>query len=213
MAAAQPQPQRQDTAEQPQTVTPEEYLSLERAAAFKSEYLGGQMVAMAGASRRHNLITLNVGGALNAQLAERACEVYANDMRVKVEASRDYAYPDVVAVCEEPRFEGGALDTLLNPAVIVEVLSPSTQGHDRGTKFALYRTIETLRDYVLISQDRVRVEHYARQGAFQWLLTEYTDLGDALSLPSLGVTLYLSELYRQVRFPEADSGGEREMTP
>ena len=208
MASAQPQPQRQSAAEPPQTVTPEEYLSRERAAALKSEYVNGQIIAMSGASRRHNLITLNVGAALNAQLAERPCEVYVSDMRVKVEASRDYTYPDVVAVCEEPRFLDGTLDTLLNPAVIVEVLSASTQDYDRGTKFALYRTIETLRDYVLISQDRVRVEHYARQGAFQWLLTEYAEPGDALSLPSVGVTLLLSDIYRKVRFTAAPAPGD-----
>lgn len=199
MASAPPQPS-------PQTITPEEYLALERAAAFKSEYINGQIVAMSGASRRHNRITLSVGAALDAQLADRPCEVYACDMRVRVEASRDYTYPDVVAVCEEPRFLDGTLDTLLNPAVIVEVLSASTQDYDRGTKFALYRTIETLRDYVLISQDRVRVERYARQGAFQWLLTEYADLSDTLSLPFVGAALSLSDIYRKVRFPEA--GGE-----
>ena len=213
MASAQPQPRPQSIAEpQPQTITPEEYLSLDRAATLKSEYLGGRMVAMAGASRAHNLITLNVGAAFNAQLAERPCEVYASDMRVKVEASRDYTYPDVVAVCEEPHFEDGALDILLNPAVVVEVLSSSTQDYDRGTKFALYRTIESLRDYVLISQDRVRVEHYARQGAFQWLLTEYAEMSDTLSLPSVDVTLSLSAIYRKVGFPEADSG-ERATSP
>lgn len=206
MASAEPQPRPQSVVEPlPQTITPEEYLSLDRAAALKSEYLGGRLVAMAGASRRHNLITANVLTVINTQLAQRPCEVYASDMRVKVEASHDYTYPNVVAVCEEPRFEDGALDILLNPAVVVEVLSSSTQDYDRGTKFALYRTIESLRDYVLISQDRVRVEHYARQGAFQWLLTEHAELGDTLSLPSMGVTLPLSEIYRKVRFGEAQS--------
>ncbi len=209
MASAQPQPQPrpQSLAEPPQTVTPEEYLSLDRAAQVKSEYLGGRIVAMAGASRRHNLITANVLTAINVQLVERPCEVYASDMRVKVEASHDYTYPDVVAVCEEPRFEDGVLDILLNPTLLVEVLSPSTQDYDRGTKFALYRTIDTLRDYVLIFQDRVRVEHYARQGAFQWLLTEYAEPSDTLSLPSVGVTLSLSEIYRKVRFTAAPAPG------
>jgi Uma2 family endonuclease len=119
-------------------------------------------------------------------------------MRVKVEARCDYTYPDVTAVCGEPRFEGGTLDTLVNPTLLVEVLSPSTQDYDRGGKFALYRTIDSLQDYVLIAQDQVRVEHYARQGPLQWLLTEYTNLGDTLTLPALGVTLGLSDIYRKV---------------
>ena len=203
MASVQP-PQHAAAAP---AITPEENLSLDRAASVKSEYLSGRMVAIThspsgypGASREHNLITANVLTAINIQIADRPCEVYASDMRVKVEASTDYTYPDVTAVCGEPQFEGSTLDTLVNPVLIVEVLSPSTQDYDRGGKFALYRTIDSLQDYLLIAQDQVRVEHYARQGPFQWLLTEYTNLEDTLALPALGVTLRLSDLYRKV-FP------------
>ncbi len=182
--------------------TPDEYLSLERSADFKSEYLSGEMVAMSGASREHNLITVNVPSLFNRQLAERPCENYASDMRVRMSVLGDYVYPDVVVVCGEPQFEDAELDTLLNPTVIVEVLSPSTENYDRGTKFALYRQIELLTDYILIAQDAPHIEHHARQGAHQWLLTEITGLQSTLHLPYVGCVLRLSDIYNKVAFVE-----------
>ena len=180
-------------------LTPEEYLALERKATTKSEYLDGRMYAMSGASRAHNLITMNISSGLHAQLRERACEVYANDMRVKVSPTGLYTYPDVVVVCDEPRLEDSVSDTLLNPTVLVEVLSPSTEAYDRGEKFAHYRQLDSLQEYILVSQDCVRVEHYLRQGE-QWLLTEFSALDDRLYLASIECELSLREIYAKVTF-------------
>ena len=149
-------------------LTPEEYLALERKATIKSEYVNGQMYAMSGASRAHNLICLNIGGELRTQLKERACEVYTNDMRVRVTAAGLYTYPDVLVVCEEPRFEDDSFDILLNPTVLFEVLSPSTEAYDRGAKFGYYRQLDSMQEYTLVSQDLTRVEHYIRHKE-QWI--------------------------------------------
>lgn len=141
-----------------------EYLAWDRAAEHKSEYVNGKIISMVGASRRHNLIAGNVSSELRPRLRERPCEAYVSDMRVRVGQTGMYIYPDIMALCEEPRFEDADVDTLLNPAVIVEVLSQSTEAYDRGEKFAHYRKLEYLREYVLVAQDKVRVEHYARRG-------------------------------------------------
>ena len=144
-------------------LSPEEYLARERKALTKSEYRSGQLYALPGASRKHNIIAVHVSGELYIQLKERSCEIYTNDMRVKVSSAGLYTYPDVVVVCEEPQFEDTHFDTLLNPTVLIEVLSPSTAAYDRGEKFASYQKLDSLCEYVLISQDRVRVEYYLRQ--------------------------------------------------
>ena len=155
--------------------TPEEYLALERKASCKSEYVNGQIIAMTRASRIHNLIAGNFYRDASQQLRGRPCEAYISDMRVKVRHTGLYTYPDVVVVCGETRFEDVDNDTLLNPTVIVEVLSASTEAYDRGEKFAHYRRLESLQEYVLVAQDKVRMEHYAQQGA-QWLLSEASAL-------------------------------------
>ena len=180
--------------------TPEEYLRMERNASLKSEYINGQIYAMAGASRRHNLITFNLAMELGPQLTGQDCEAYLNDMRVKVSPTT-YTYPDVVAVCGEPRFEDNEVDTLLNPQVIIEVLSPSTEARDRGVKFAQYRRIASLTDYVLIDQDRVGVEHYKREGD-RWMLNEIMDLQGNLQLESISCRLSLQGIYNKIRFAE-----------
>jgi Uma2 family endonuclease len=176
----------------------EEYLAWERAAETKHELRGGEVVAMSGASREHNIIALNMGALLNTQLRDRTCEVYNADMRVAVEVIGDYTYPDVVVVCGEPRFEDGAFDILTNPTVLVEVLSPSTEDYDRGNKFTAYRQIASLRDYVLVAQDRVIVEHYSRRGEQEWLLVILTSQDSTLHLDSIGCELPLAEIYRKV---------------
>ena len=160
-----------------QYYTPEEYLALERKAEYKSEYINGEIYAMSGASRAHILITVNLTRELSTQLRGRPCEVYASDMRVKVSPTGMYTYPDVAAVCGEARFEDGQVDTLTNPSVIIEVLSPSTEAYDRGEKFAHYRKLQSLAEYVLVAQDKMRVEHFARHGerGEQWVLTEISD--------------------------------------
>jgi Uma2 family endonuclease len=183
--------------------TPQEYVALERKAAYKSEYINGFIFAMAGASHRHNLIVVNVAREVSLQFKGRPCEIYVSDMRVNVSETGLYTYPDVVALCDEPRFEDAELDTLLNPSVIVEVLSESTEAYDRGEKFAHYRRLASLAEYVLIAQDKIRVEHYARQGE-QWVLSEISDPGGTLHLASVGCDLALREIYDRVEFSEND---------
>ncbi len=184
---------------QPQTrITPEEYLALERKALYKSEYLDGEVFAMSGASREHNLISFNIGGELHSQLRHRSCEAYTNDMRVKVSPTGLYTYPDVTVVCDEPQFEDAEVDTLLNPTLIVEVLSPSTQNYDRGGKFEHYRTLPSLQEYLLVAQNRCHVVHYTRQKDGTWLLAETARLEDQVRLPSIDCNLSLADVYAKV---------------
>lgn len=186
---------------QPKTrLTPEEYLALERQAETKHEYRDGEMVAMSGASRLHNLITVNVAAALHSQLRDRNCETYTSDMRVGIRAHNLYVYPDVVVVCGEPKFEDDEFDTLLNPVLIVEVLSKSTQGYDHVEKFEYYRTLESLADYLLIAQDEQRVEHYAKQAEGRWLLSDIRAGGATVELRSVGCRLEMREIYDKVTF-------------
>ena len=178
-------------------LTPEKYLAFERKATTKHEYLNGQIIAMSGARREHNLITVNTVNQLYTQLIDGGCETYVSEMRVKNHQTDSYTYPDIVVVCDEPRFEDDVFDTLLNPIVLIEVLSPSTEGSDRGEKFAHYRQIDSLQEYILVSQERIGVEHYLRQGT-QWLLTEFRGLAEVLSLTSIGCELRLHDIYRRV---------------
>ena len=181
-----------------QTVfTPEEYLVSERKATLKSEYINGEILAMSGASNAHNLITLDIGTELNIQLRERECLVYTNDMRVRTSPMGSYFYPDVVVVCGEPHFEDNVFDTLLNPILVIEVLSPSTEVYDKGEKFRHYQELTSLREYVLVSQDRVRVEQY-RLAKTQWVQTEFRAPEDMLPLVSIGCELPLQDIYRRV---------------
>lgn len=179
-------------------LTPEEYLAMERQAEYKSEYFNGEVFAMTGASRKHNLIAVNVLAALHAQLRKRPCEIYPSDMRVKVSPSGLYTYPDVVVVCEEPLFDDDQKDTLLNPTLLVEVLSKSTASYDRGEKFEHYRTLNTLLEYVVIAQDKYHVEHYVRQPDKQWLLSETNNLQDTIQLPAIDCDLALADVYDKV---------------
>lgn len=187
-------------------LTPDEYLAVERRNEYKSEYIDGEMVAMTGASRRHNVITFNVVKALGRQLEGRPCEGYANDMRVKIAPGREYAYtyPDVVVVCGEPRFEDGHLDTLLNPTVLIEVLSESTERYDRGKKFSFYRTIESLAEYVLVAQDEYGIEQYTRQPDGRWMLSDHRSLADVVELVSIQCSLALREVYEKLSLPPRD---------
>ena len=192
-------------------LTPEEYLALERKATIKSEYLGGQMYAMSGASRAHNLICLNIGGEIRSQLKERACEVYTNDMRVKVSAAGLYTYPDVLVVCDEPSLEDDSFDTLLNPTALFEILSPSTEAYDRGAKFGYYRQLDSMQEYTLVSQDFMRVEHYLRQNE-QWILTEFGSPDDIVQLTSINCELPLREIYAKVDFPPSEAPRQAQQT-
>lgn len=178
-------------------VAPEDYLALERAAPFKSELVGGQIVAMSGASLNHNRIVGNVFASLHAQTRGGSCEVFASDLRVSVAPTGLYTYPDVVGLYGEPRFDDEQTDTLVNPEVIVEVLSPSTEAYDRGEKFAQYRQLDSLVEYVLVAQDKMRVEHFRRHDS-QWLLTALDGADAVLTLESIGCTVPLGEIYEKV---------------
>jgi Uma2 family endonuclease len=181
-------------------LTEQHYLELERYAESKSEFYQGRIFAMTGASRAHNLITLNIGAELRARLRGRPCEVYVGDMKVKVNPTGLYTYPDVVVVCGEPQFDDPQNDILLNPKIIIETLSPSTEAYDRGDKFAHYRTLNSLSDYILVTQHCYRMEHFSRQPDGRWLLTEVNDPQETLTLDSIGCALALTEIYERVTF-------------
>jgi Uma2 family endonuclease len=184
---------------QPKTyLTPEEYLAIERKADHKSEYFNGEMFAMSGASERHATIVANLMYLLVGQLRGRPCKAYANDLRVRVSPTGLYTYPDVVVVCGQPQFADDQRDTLLNPTLIVEVLSESTKDYDRGGKFEHYRTLTSLSEYVLIDQAKYHVEHFVRQPDNRWLLSETNRLEDTIHLLSVDCDLALAEVYDKV---------------
>jgi Uma2 family endonuclease len=184
--------------------SPQEYLALERKAEFKSEYHDGLIYAMSGASREHNLISMNLSCEVSSQLKGSPSETYASQMRVFIPTTRRYYYPDISVACEEPRFQDGQFDTLLNPTVVIEILSTSTEAFDCGRKFENYREIASLREYILVSQDRVLVERYARTEA-GWILSDFDRLDDLLRLDSIGCVIPLREIYDRI---EVDEGPE-----
>lgn len=181
----------------PTHATAEEYLKLERSAETKSEFHDGRIHRMNGSNRAHNLITGNIGVELGNQLKKRPCEAYLNDMRVKAAEARSCHYPDVAVVCDKPQFEDAHVDTLLNPTLLVEVLSPSTEAYDRGGKFSHYRKIPTLQECLLVAQDQPSIERYLRQGDV-WILSEAVGLDAGVVLESIGCTLSLREVYGKV---------------
>lgn len=178
--------------------TPDEYLTLEREAERKSEYFNGEIFAMAGASPRHVLIVTNVVSEFRGQLKTRPCTVYSTDLRLKISATGLYTYPDVIVVCGEPQFNDDHKDTLLNPTLIVEILSESTKNYDRGAKFEQYRMIKSFVEYVLIAQDKCHVEHFVRQAGNRWLLSETNRMEDTIELSSIACNLMLTEVYDKV---------------
>lgn len=181
-------------------ISPEAYLVAERAGEKKHEYYAGEIYAMAGASERHNMLAGNTFAALHSQLRRRACNVYPSDMRVKVSTLGFYTYPDISVVCGAPQFEDSHRDTLLNPVVIVEVLSPSTENYDRGRKFQMYRTLPSLVEYLLVAQDSIHIEHYTRQPDGRWLFFE-SDQPDAIfRLDAIDCTLAAADVYEKVTF-------------
>ena len=187
-------------------LTPEEYITLERKAipdfeTVRSEYIKGKIIPRSSSNLAHNLITGNIASELHTRLKGTECVVFANEMRVSIPAAKSYFYPDVGVVCEEPRFEDDVFDTLLNPIVVIEVLSPSTEAYDRGEKFAHYRQLSSLQEYVLVAQDLVRVEHYRRQER-QWIFTDFEEPDEILLLPSIECELPLQDIYERVTFPD-----------
>lgn len=194
-------------------MTAVEYLQAERASSQRSMFYRGEAYVMRGATREHNLITGNVFAEVKVQLQQRPCEVYVADMRVKNHRTGSYFYPDVVATCEKLEFEDGESDTLVNPQVIVEVLSKSTETFDRGQKFADYQMLEHLKEYVLISQDRMLVERYTRQTESTWEYWSSQNPDDSLVLSSIECQIALSTIYAKIEFlaPDTDDDGEEHL--
>jgi len=181
-------------------LTPEQYLEIERKAEFKSEYYQGEMFAMSGARLAHIQIVRNAMRELGNQLRDKPCEPLSNDMRVSVSREGFYTYPDIVVVCGQPQMLDSEFDTLLNPAVIIEVLSDSTEAFDRNKKFELYRSLESLAEYVMISSRRVRVERYTRLLDGTWNFGEKTNLEETIDLNSIDCHLRLADIYERVDF-------------
>jgi len=181
-------------------LTESEYLVLERAAEFKSEFFDGEMFAMAGGTALHSLITANLTAEFGNRLQRSECVAYSSDLRVKVEENGLYTYPDLSVVCGPIQLMEGTNDTLVNPTVLVEVLSESTEGYDRGKKFELYRQIPSLREYVLVSQRDPRIESFQKQPSGQWVLNEAAGLEAKLALPSLGIVISLANVFAKVAF-------------
>ncbi|MBV9657626.1 MAG: Uma2 family endonuclease [Verrucomicrobia bacterium] len=182
--------------------TQEEYLALEIPADYRSQYVAGEIYAMAGASPMHGVIVFNIAGLLYNQFRGRRCQGYANDLRVRAKAGELWTYPDLAALCGEPQFDVASdPNSLLNPSVIIEVLSPSTEAFDRGEKFARYRRLESLQHYVLVAQERMRVELFTRQADGRWLLSEYSEPAHSVPLEAVNCDLPLAEIYDKVVFP------------
>ena len=187
--------------------TLEEYLALEKNSEQRYEYFDGEVVAMGGASLNHNRITRNIIRSLENALAEQGCEVLPADMRVKVPKAFPYRYPDAVVVCGEPIIEDMlGQEMLVNPLVIFEVLSPTTEAYDRGVKFAAYQSITSFQEYVLIAQDRPHTTHYVRQPHGKWLRSDVEGIHSVLSLESVHCRLECSDVYRRVEFPTPGAG-------
>lgn len=187
-----------------------EYFALEQASDIRYEYWDGEIFAMSGASPNHNRITADVARILGNQLLDR-CEVFASDMRVKIPLQSRYVYPDVIVVYGKPEFETiEGLATLLNPSLVVEVLSLTTEDKDLGKKFEYYRSLSTLKEYILIAQDRVHVAQYVKQSENVWLFTEMNDITGTFHLPSIQCVLILNEVYRRVQLSEPETSLQTE---
>lgn len=183
-------------------LTEEQYLALDRAAEFKSEYFDGEMFAMSGASMRHSHLQSNIQAELFNALRSGDCLVHGPDFRIRA-SSRMYTYPDISVVCGKPLLADGSQDSLLNPLLIVEILSPSTETYDRGLKFQHYRTISTLQDYILVNQTEIRIEHYTRQANNLCILRDYQSLDEERTISSIAASLPLGRIYHRVEFPAA----------
>ena len=178
----------------------EEYLTLDGTDGLKYEYLSGEIYMMAGASEAHIVISGNIHAAFHSQLRQQPRRAYNSDMRVKTPTNQ-FSYPDVTVVCGDRSFTQDKIATLLNPTLLVEVLSETTRDFDRGEKFRHYRTLSSLREYVVVDTDAARIEHYTRQGGDRWLLSEISGLDAALALDSIGCTLALADVYENITLP------------
>jgi Uma2 family endonuclease len=191
-----------------QRISPAEYLAIERASQEKHEYFNGEMFAMTGASRKHNAISGNLVRRLLNGLEGGPCEAWNSDLRVKVSQTGLYTYPDVIVGCDEPQFEDEHFDTLLNPRVIIEILSPSTEAYDRGEKFEHYRRVDSVQEYLLVAQNRVHIEHFRRDSDGGWKFHETEKLTGEIRLESVSCLLRVSDIYARVQFDEPTAKGE-----
>ena len=183
-------------------ISPEEYLASERESETRNEYFDGEIFAMAGASREHNQISANIVRVLGNQLLEKPCSVYSSDMKVKIKEIEKYTYPDMVVVCEEEAFEDENNDVLLNPIVIIEILSDSTEAYDRGEKFAHYQLLNSFKEYILVSQYLCRIEKFTRQDDETWIYSKYQSAEHVVKIEAVNCELPVSEIYRKVSFDE-----------
>ena len=183
--------------------TPEEYLAIEEAAPYRSEYFNGEIFAMSGGSANHNRIARNLVMAMEAAFTGKPCEAFIADMRLLVQKNGLFTYPDVMVVCGGLQFAPSRRDTLTNPVVIMEVLSKSTEGYDRGAKFELYRALDTLHDYLLIDQFKAHIEHFQRLDDGRWLLQEFNQMEAVFHLESIGVEFSVAQIYQKVNWDEA----------
>lgn len=194
-------------------LTESEYLEIERAAEFKSEFFDGEVFAMSGGSPRHSLIAVNFVSELRRVLRGKPCRPYNSDLRIKVEASGLITYPDLSVVCGPLEFLDEHGDTVVNPTLIIEVLSPSTEGYDRGKKFDNYRLIPSLREYVLVSQERPFIARYFKKDDGEWVLRDASGVEAVLHLDSLDETVSLAEIYLDVEFDKVDQATNQASPP
>jgi Uma2 family endonuclease len=183
-------------------ITPEEYLAMEEAAAYKSEYYRGEIFAMAGASKNHNRINFDLGTSINLALKATNCEVFANEMKLWIKAENIFTYPDLMIVCGKAEFYEGRDDALVNPVVIFEILSDSTKVRDRIEKFDFYRSLPSFQEYILIDQYKIHVEQMYLETRNKWILSEYNEITDVLKLAKVNVQIPLQEIYRRVEFKQ-----------
>jgi Uma2 family endonuclease len=189
--------------------TPEEYLELETAADYKSEYIDGQIIPMAGGSTNHNQISVNLTSELNFAFKKQAFRVFMSDVRLWIPERHIYTYPDVMVVEGEPEYFQNRTDTILNPILIVEVLSQGTKGYDRESKFDSYRTIPGFQEYLLIDQPRIHVERFSKTGTKQWSFHEYDESDEAIAFTKVPFQISLADLYNKVRLGAESMEGDR----
>ena len=185
--------------------SPEEYLALEEAADYKSEYIDGEIVPMAGGSTNHNQIALNFSTELNFAFKKLDYRVFMSDVRLWIAKRRIYTYPDVIVVAGEPEYYNNRTDTITNPRAIVEVLSPSTKGYDHSKKFEAYRTIPTFEEYLLIDTNRRYIEHFSKTDNKRWSFCEYDESDNAIALASVSFEISLTDIYNKVNFEQVDA--------
>lgn len=186
----------------PRKLTQAEYLSIERDAEFRSEFYSGEMFLMAGGIPAHNIIKENLIGELYAQLKGGPCRSFSSDQRVKITPTGLYTYPDIVVVCGQPEYDPADPNTLTNPQVLIEVLSPGAAEYDRGTKFRHYQKLESVREIVFVSQDCLKLERFVRQPDDTWVLATFDDPGASFSFAAIPATVALTDVYRGANLPE-----------